>query len=101
MKVQMAWLRARSSQFGITLRGSSRRNPPASRSSGSSLHGAPAAHAPSDKATVSAPRCVGCKRVIRIAGIHKIGTRGAQQFFDLLDRLPNHAAGLAGLNLAF
>jgi hypothetical protein len=27
-------------QFGITLRGSSRRNPPASRSSGSSLHGA-------------------------------------------------------------
>ena len=51
--------------------------------------------------TVSAPRCVGCKRVIRIAGIHKIRTRGAQQFFDLLDRLPNHAARLAGLNLAF
>jgi len=48
----------------------------------------------------SAPRCVGCKRVIRIAGIHKIRTRGAQQFFDLLDRLPNHAARLAGLNLA-
>jgi hypothetical protein len=38
---------------------------------------------------VSAPRCAGRKRVIRIAGIHKIGTRGAQQFFDLLDRLPN------------
>ena len=50
---------------------------------------------------VSAPRCVGCKRVIRIAGIHKIRTRGAQQFFDLLDGLPNHAARLAGLNLAF
>jgi hypothetical protein len=51
--------------------------------------------------TVSAPRHLGCKRVIRIAGIHKIRTRGAQQFFDLLDRLPNHAARLAGLNLAF
>src|SRR5262249_46135620 len=50
---------------------------------------------------VSALRCVGCKRVIRIAGIHKIRTRGAQHFFDLLDRLPNHAARLAGLNLAF
>ena len=50
---------------------------------------------------VSAPRCVGCKRVIRIAGIHKVRTRGAQQFFDLLDRFPNHAARLAGLNLAF
>jgi hypothetical protein len=53
------------------------------------------------KATVSAPRRLGCKRVIRIAGIHKIRTRGAQHFFDLLDRLPNHAARLAGLNLAF
>src|SRR5262249_1233196 len=49
----------------------------------------------------SAPRCVGCKWVIRIAGIHKIPTRGAQQSFDLLDRLPNHAARLARLNLAF
>jgi hypothetical protein len=38
---------------------------------------------------------------IRIAGIHKIRTRGAQQSFDLLDRLPNHAARFAGLNLAF
>src|SRR6516162_2723784 len=56
---------------------------------------------PSGKATVPAPRCVGCKRVIRIAGIRKIRTRGAQHFFDLLDRLPNHAARLAGLNLAF
>src|SRR5262245_53726875 len=55
---------------------------------------------PSRKATVSTPRCVGCKRVIWIAGIHKIRTRGAQHFFDLLDRLPNHAARLAGLNLA-
>jgi len=50
---------------------------------------------PSGKATVSAPRCVGCKRVIRTAGIHKIRTRGAQHFFDLLDRLPNHTARLA------
>jgi ATP dependent DNA ligase domain len=49
----------------------------------------------------SAPRCVGCKWVIRIAGIHKIGTRGAQQSFDLLDRSLNHAARLAALNLAF
>jgi hypothetical protein len=48
----------------------------------------------------SALRCVGYERVIRIAGIHKIGTRGAQHFFDLLDRSPNYAARLAGLNLA-
>src|SRR5262245_61745683 len=38
MKVQRAWLKARSAQFEITHRGSSRRNPPASRSSGSSLY---------------------------------------------------------------
>ena len=49
----------------------------------------------------SAPRCVGGERVIRIAGTHKIGTRGAQQSFDLLDCFPNHAARLAALNLAF
>ena len=48
----------------------------------------------------SALRCVGYERVIRIAGIHKIGTRSAQHFFDLLDRSPNYAARLAGLNLA-
>jgi acyl carrier protein len=53
MKVQRAWLKARSAQFGITLRGSSRRNPPASRSSGSSLHG-PAARAP--RAATRLPR---------------------------------------------
>src|SRR5215468_3978877 len=47
----------------------------------------------------SAPRCVGCKRIIRIAGIHQIGTRDAQQCFDLLDRSPNCAARVAGLNL--
>ena len=40
------------------------------------------------------------ERVIRIAGIHKIGTGFAQQSFDLLDRSPNYAARLAGLNLA-
>ena len=50
---------------------------------------------------VSAPRCVGCKRVIRIAGIHKIRTRGAQQFFDLLDRSSNDAARLAALTWRF
>jgi hypothetical protein len=35
---------------------------------------------PSGKASSSrsAPRCVGCKRVIRIAGIHQIGTGGVQ-----------------------
>jgi hypothetical protein len=49
---------------------------------------------------VSALRCVGGERVIRIAGIHKIGTGGAQQSFDLLDRSPNYAARLAALNLA-
>src|SRR5262249_14255604 len=37
---------------------------------------------------------IGCKRVIRIAGIHKIGTRGAQQSFDLLDRQPPRASVL-------
>jgi hypothetical protein len=52
-------------------------------------------------ATVSAPRCIGCKRVIRITGVHEIGTRVAQQLFDLLDRFTNHAARLSGLNLAF
>src|SRR5262249_39632982 len=57
--------------------------------------------APAVRRPFSAPRCLGCKRIIRIAGIHKIRTRGAQQFFDLLDRLPNHATRLAGLNLAF
>src|SRR5258708_7105552 len=41
-----------------------------------------------------------CERVIRIAGIHKIGTGVAQQSFDLLDRSPNYTARLAGLNLA-
>src|SRR5260370_34583087 len=45
-------------------------------------------------------QCVGCERVIRIAGIHKIGTGVAQQSFDLLDRSPNYTARLAGLNLA-
>src|SRR5215467_14606727 len=54
MKVRRAWLKARSAQFGITLRGSSRRNPPASRSSGSSLHGPPAARAP--RAATRSPR---------------------------------------------
>src|SRR6516225_1736927 len=39
--------------------------------------------------------------VRRMQTVHKIRTRGAQHFFDLLDRLPNHAARLAGLNLAF
>src|SRR6516165_5712756 len=38
--------------------------------------------------------------VRRMQTVHKIRTRGAQHFFDLLDRLPNHAARLAGLNLA-
>src|SRR5262245_7915228 len=42
----------------------------------------------------------GCERVVRIAGIHKIGTGGAQHSFDLLDRSSNYAARLAGLNLA-
>jgi hypothetical protein len=32
--------------------------------------------------------------------MHKIGTGGAQHSFDLLDRLPNYTARLAGLNLA-
>src|SRR5260370_6077146 len=41
-----------------------------------------------------------CERVIRIAGIHKIGTGVAQQSFDLLDRSPHYTARLAGLNLA-
>src|SRR5258705_13706209 len=41
-----------------------------------------------------------CERVIRIAGIHKIGTGVAQQSFDLLDRSPNYTARLPGLNLA-
>src|SRR5258708_14414118 len=41
-----------------------------------------------------------CERVIRIAGIHKIGTGVAQPSFDLLDRSPNYTARLAGLNLA-
>jgi hypothetical protein len=50
-------------------------------------------------ARVSALRGIG-ERVIRIAGIHKIGTAGAQQSFDLLDSSPNYAAWLAGLNLA-
>ena len=50
-------------------------------------------------ARVSALRRVG-ERVIRIAGIHKIDTGFAQQSFDLLDRSPNYAARLAGLNLA-
>jgi hypothetical protein len=45
-------------------------------------------------------RCVGCERIIRIAGIHKIGTGGAQQPFDLFDGSPNYAARLAGPNLA-
>src|SRR5258708_32854684 len=45
-------------------------------------------------------QCVGGERVIRIAGIHKIGTGVAQQSFDLLDRSPNYTARLAGLNLA-
>src|ERR1700756_254536 len=44
--------------------------------------------------------CVGCEGVIRIAGIHKIGTAGAQQYLDFLDRFSNCAARLAGLNLA-
>jgi hypothetical protein len=48
----------------------------------------------------SALWCVGCERVIRIAGIHKIGTGGAQQSFDLLDRSSNYAARLASPNLA-
>jgi hypothetical protein len=48
----------------------------------------------------SALRCVGCERVIRIAGIHKIGPGGAQQPFDLLDCSPNYAARLASPNLA-
>jgi len=52
-------------------------------------------------ASVSAPRCIGCKRVIRITGVHEIGTRVAQQLFDFLDRFTNHAARLSGLNLAF
>src|SRR5262249_21000821 len=45
MKVKRAGLKVRSAQFGITLRGSSKRNPPASRSSGSWLHGPAAARA--------------------------------------------------------
>jgi len=32
--------------------------------------------------------------------MHKIGTGGAQQSFDLLDGSPNYAARLARLNLA-
>ena len=51
-------------------------------------------------ARVSALRCIERERVIRIAGIHKIGTGGAQQSFDLLDRSSNYAARVAGLNLA-
>jgi hypothetical protein len=49
---------------------------------------------------VSAPRCAGRKRVIRIAGIHKIGTGGAQHFFDLFDCSSNYTGRLPGLNLA-
>ena len=40
------------------------------------------------------------ERVIRIAGIHKIGTAGAQQSFNRLDGSPDYAAWLASLNLA-
>src|SRR5262249_29294860 len=40
------------------------------------------------------------ERVIRIAGVHKIGGGGAQRSCDLLDRSSNYAARLAGLNLA-
>src|SRR6266436_7114461 len=47
----------------------------------------------------SALWCVGCEGVIRIAGIHKIGTGGAQQYLDLLHCFPNCAARLAGLDL--
>src|SRR5258705_12221691 len=36
-----------------------------------------------------------CERVIRKAGIHKIGTGVAQQSFDLLNRSPNYTARLA------
>src|SRR5262249_10145402 len=35
------------------------------------------------------------------SSIHKIGTRGAHQSFELLERAPNYAARLAALKLAF
>src|SRR5262249_10981291 len=38
----------------------------------------------------------GGERVIRVAGIHKIGTGGAQQSFDLLDGAEHGLAGLVG-----
>ncbi len=57
------------------------------------LHFKPIGRAPGLVGRVfgSALRCIGCERVIRIAGIHKIGTGGAQQSFDLLDRSPSSA----------
>ena len=45
-------------------------------------------------------RCVESERIIGIAGIDEIGTARAEQLLYFLDRLADHAARLARLNLA-
>jgi hypothetical protein len=55
---------------------------------------------PAQRAGTSAVRRVGGEQGVGIAGIHKIGTPGAQQSFHLLGCFLDHTARLAGLNLA-
>ncbi len=70
------------------------------------LHFKPIGRAPGPVGRVcSALRCIGCERVIRIAGIHKIGTGGAQQSFDPLApspelRIPGTAAQTRTVSVA-
>ena len=55
---------------------------------------------PTRRSGASAAWCVGGEQIVGIAGIPKMGTAGAQEFFDFVGCFLDHTRRPAGLNLA-